>query len=60
MSPISRYKNMKRRKLGKGRKSIKIDILPGIEEADPEYMTMDEAYEYVMANPPDWSDRYDR
>ena len=30
----------KRRTLGKGRKSIKIEILKGIEEADPEYIVM--------------------
>ena len=30
----------KRRSLGSGRKSIKIEILKGIEEADPEYIVM--------------------
>ena len=29
-----------RRTLGNGRKSIKIEILKGIEEADPEYIVM--------------------
>ena len=30
----------KRRSLGSGRKSVKIEILKGIEEADPEYIVM--------------------
>lgn len=30
----------KRRRLGEGRKSIKIEILEGIYEADPEYIVM--------------------
>jgi len=30
----------KRRTLGNGRNSIKIEILKGIEEADPEYIVM--------------------
>ena len=30
----------KRRTLGKGRKSIKMEILVGIEDADPDYIVM--------------------